>query len=147
MYAGYLYNQNNPKTVNGKKKVYNGINDTAHYALGGLGTVTNENGETVAAKHSGDSFKHNQGGLRSMFGFAADSPYHNIYGQSAGAYIDENGDFVLSNDNYTFNNDWSNYDSATRKGIKEIGDGEGNAGFMDAIGAGLNVLATGRGGI
>jgi hypothetical protein len=65
------------------------------------------------------------------------SPYHNIYGQSADARFTENG-FESYGDNYTFNNTWEGETM-----VKALGNGEGSMSFMDALKSGYDAHSRG----
>lgn len=108
-----LYNKQHGKT---------GITDQAHNALGGLGN----------ARHSGDEFRLNTG-IMGYVEQAMNSPYHNVYGQSADARFTDKG-FESVGDGYTYNNVWRGKNTKGQdKVIKVLGDGEGTATLSESI--------------
>lgn len=116
-----LYNIQNGKS---------GVTDSAHYALGGLGTN----------KHSGTEFRQDNvdesGKQRSLWETvkvyadkAANAPYHYVYGESSDTRFESDG-FHSEGDGYTFNNVWDG-----DKFVKELADGQGDSstGFLTGM--------------
>lgn len=102
------------------------ITDADHLALGG------KHGDSGKSFHQQNNDSNFALKIFDQAKNAVNLPYHNIYGQSAGNTFDENG-FHSHDDNYTFNNVWGKKPNGKVGVVKILNDGEGDAGFLDAL--------------